>query len=167
MGVINNSFAFNDETLVYNKDYELLWPEYTPEPNLIASGTFANTSYQALVVGSSTQSTGYVTNRRGVSDAITIPSSGYLVATTFRDNSNPQYYSLSWCNQAALNYESGIRSGRVTQMNYVSSVQWRSDTYSSRIYASSPGPYTFHICDSVADYGWEGNWYLYRNLDEV
>lgn len=145
MGVINNSFAFNDETLVYNKDYELLWPEYTPEPNLIASGTFANTSYQALVVGSSTQSTGYVTNRRGVSDAITIPESGYLVATTFRDNSNPQYYSLSWCNQAALNYESGIRSGRVTQMNYVSSVQWRSDTYSSRIYASSPGPYTFHI----------------------
>jgi hypothetical protein len=233
MTIINNSLAYSGETLVYNNECELLWPEYMPDPrfltlnqtvggvitanklsgydgdivtlsntatgnyyfdsysitgailtgnsfkfnnsnvtakanfitNLIASGTFANKTFQALVVGSSTHSTGYVTTRRGVSKAITVPGSGYLVATTFRDNSNPEYYSLSRCNEAALNYESGIRSGRVIQMDYVSSVMWRSDTYSSIIYAS--GPYTFHICDSVADYGWSGNWYYYRNLDDV
>ena len=149
-----NQFEFNNSDVTAQASFT---------SNLIASGNFANTSYQFLVEGSSTHSTGHITTKRGVSTAISIPQSGYLVATRLRTASNPEYYSLSWCNQASLSYDAGLKSGIVKEMNYVSSEKYRSDTFSSKISAAGY-PYTIHICDSVADYGWSGKWYFYRNL---
>lgn len=35
MSIVNNSLAYSGESLIYNNECELLWPEYTPDPRFL------------------------------------------------------------------------------------------------------------------------------------
>lgn len=139
-------------------------------PYVIASGTFDN-SYTAgsiyyYIEGSRS---GGVTNTRGISQPITLGGQGRLMVYRHGTKTNPDYYGISVINEAATARDTGWAAGKISGLNYVSSIGYSYDVYSALV-SANPGYYTktvvswdpIRLCDSVDHYNWNGYWELYR-----